>query len=137
MTAVKLKDTRRAISGGGEETQGKRMDRAWIGSIDMAMKKAYTSRAFEIETNELAKHSQSGIMSETQIVSSAPGNLDNGIRMSTTSEEGSFLEELHTAYQGLGHKERQQVKTLLLTLARATAIYREWRQNDDTSNHQQ
>jgi len=32
----------------------------WIGSIDIALKKAYTSRAFEIETKELAKHSQSG-----------------------------------------------------------------------------
>jgi uncharacterized protein GlcG (DUF336 family) len=36
------------------------MDNAWIGSIDIAMKKAYTSRAFEIETKELAKHAQSG-----------------------------------------------------------------------------
>jgi len=36
------------------------MDNAWIGSIDIAMKKAYTSRAFEIKTKELAKHSQSG-----------------------------------------------------------------------------
>ena len=32
------------------------------------------------------------------------------------SEEGSLLEELRTAYRGLGRKERQQVKTLLLTL---------------------
>ena len=32
----------------------------WIGSIDISMKKAYTSRAFDIETKELAKHSQSG-----------------------------------------------------------------------------
>jgi uncharacterized protein GlcG (DUF336 family) len=36
------------------------MDNAWIGSIDISMKKAYTSRAFDIETNELAKLSQSG-----------------------------------------------------------------------------
>ena len=31
-----------------------------IGSIDVSMKKAYTSRAFDIETKELAKYSQSG-----------------------------------------------------------------------------
>src|SRR5205809_7974819 len=37
-----------------------RMDNAWIGSIDISMKKAYTSRAFDIETADLAKHSQSG-----------------------------------------------------------------------------
>jgi|SRR5580692_8065272 hypothetical protein len=36
------------------------MDNAWVGSIDIAMKKAYTSRAFDIETKGLAKHSQSG-----------------------------------------------------------------------------
>jgi hypothetical protein len=56
------------------------------------------------------------------------GNLHNGIRRSAMSEEGSLLEELRTAYRGLGRKERQQVKTLLLTLGRATAIYRERRQ---------
>ena len=33
---------------------------AQIGSADISMKKAYTSRAFDIETKELAKHSQSG-----------------------------------------------------------------------------
>ena len=33
-------------------------------------------------------------------------------------EEGSLLEELRAAYQGLGRKERQQVNSILLTLAR-------------------
>src|SRR2546426_8301224 len=37
-----------------------RMDGAWIGSIDISIKKAYTSRAFDIATKELATHSQSG-----------------------------------------------------------------------------
>src|SRR5499426_2709630 len=46
--------------GGGNIVAHVRMDNAWIGSIDIAMKKAYTSRAFEIETKELAKHAQSG-----------------------------------------------------------------------------
>ena len=45
---------------GGNIVAHVRMDNAWIGSIDIAMKKAYTSRAFDIETKELAKHSQSG-----------------------------------------------------------------------------
>ncbi len=36
------------------------MDGAWIGSIDISMKKAYTSRAFDITTKDLATHSQSG-----------------------------------------------------------------------------
>ena len=79
MTAVKLEYARRVINAaekkateigqpmniavadeGGNIVAHVRMDNAWIGSIDVAMKKAYTSRAFEIETKELAKHSQSG-----------------------------------------------------------------------------
>jgi len=45
---------------GGNIVAHVRMDNAWIGSIDISMNKAYTSRAFDIETKELAKHSQSG-----------------------------------------------------------------------------
>ena len=37
-----------------------RMDGAWLGSIDISIKKAYTSRAFDIATKDLAAHSQSG-----------------------------------------------------------------------------
>jgi len=37
-----------------------RMDGAWIGSIDISIKKAFTSRAFDITTKDLAEHSQSG-----------------------------------------------------------------------------
>ena len=33
---------------------------AWIGSIDISQKKAYTSRAFDIATKDLAEHAQSG-----------------------------------------------------------------------------
>jgi uncharacterized protein GlcG (DUF336 family) len=36
------------------------MDGAWLGSIDISIKKAYTSRAFDIATKDLATHSQSG-----------------------------------------------------------------------------
>src|SRR5450432_841131 len=79
MTAVKLEDARRVISAaekkakeigqpmniavadeGGNIVAHIRMDEAWIGSIDVAMKKAYTSRAFDIETRDLDKHAQSG-----------------------------------------------------------------------------
>ena len=35
-----------------------RMDKAWIGSIDIAINKAFTSRAFDIYTKTLAKMSQ-------------------------------------------------------------------------------
>src|SRR3954451_16162917 len=37
-----------------------RMDGAWMGSIDIARKKAWTSRAFDIETKALGKLAQPG-----------------------------------------------------------------------------
>ena len=46
--------------GGGNLVAHVRMDGAWIGSIDISQKKAYTSRAFDIATKDLATHSQSG-----------------------------------------------------------------------------
>ncbi len=46
--------------GGGNLVAHVRMDDAWIGSVDISIKKAYTSRAFDIATKDLAKHSQSG-----------------------------------------------------------------------------
>ena len=45
---------------GGNLVAHVRMDNAWIGSIDISIKKAYTSRAFNIATKDLAEHSQSG-----------------------------------------------------------------------------
>ena len=45
---------------GGNIVAHVRMDNAWIGSIDISMKKAYTSRAFDITTKDLADNSQSG-----------------------------------------------------------------------------
>jgi uncharacterized protein GlcG (DUF336 family) len=46
--------------GGGNLVAHVRMDDAWLGSIDIAIKKAFTSRAFNISTRDLAQHSQSG-----------------------------------------------------------------------------
>src|SRR5690242_21915543 len=45
---------------GGNIVAHVRMDGAWIGSIDISQKKAYTARAFDISTKDLAEHSQSG-----------------------------------------------------------------------------
>ena len=43
---------------GGNLVAHVRMDGAWIGSIDISIKKAYTSRAFNIKTSDLAANSQ-------------------------------------------------------------------------------
>ena len=45
---------------GGNLVAHVRMDEAWIGSIDISIKKAYTSRAFDIATLNLAELCQSG-----------------------------------------------------------------------------
>jgi uncharacterized protein GlcG (DUF336 family) len=45
---------------GGNLVAPVRMDGAWLGSIDISITKAYTSRAFDISTKDLATHSQSG-----------------------------------------------------------------------------
>src|SRR5688572_251373 len=45
---------------GGNLVAHVRMDGAWLGSIDISIKKAFTSRAFDISTKDLATHSQSG-----------------------------------------------------------------------------
>src|SRR5437762_7230363 len=44
---------------GGNLVAHVRMDEAWIGSIDISIKKAFTARAFDIATKDLATHSQS------------------------------------------------------------------------------
>ena len=79
MSAVRLEDARRIIAAaekkareigqpmniavadeGGNIVAHVRMDGAWIGSIDISINKAFTSRAFDISTKDLAQHSQSG-----------------------------------------------------------------------------
>jgi len=79
MSAVTLQDARRIIAAaekkageigqpmniavadeGGNLVAHVRMDNAWMGSIDISIKKAFTSRAFDITTRDLATQSQSG-----------------------------------------------------------------------------
>ncbi len=45
---------------GGNLIAHVRMDNAWMGSIDIAIKKAFTARAFDITTKDLAALSQPG-----------------------------------------------------------------------------
>ena len=48
------------VDEGGNLVAHVRMDGAWIGSIDISINKAFTSRAFDIATKDLAAYSQSG-----------------------------------------------------------------------------
>jgi uncharacterized protein GlcG (DUF336 family) len=45
---------------GGNLVAHVRMDGAWLGSIDISINKAFTSRAFDIATKDLATQSQPG-----------------------------------------------------------------------------
>src|SRR3979411_1877040 len=79
MTAVKLEDARRVISAaekkarevgqpmniavadeGGNLVAHVRMDGAWLGSVNISINKAWTSRAFDITTKDLGNNSQPG-----------------------------------------------------------------------------
>lgn len=48
------------VDAGGNLVAHVRMDRAWIGSVDISINKAWTARAFDISTKDLADQSQSG-----------------------------------------------------------------------------
>ena len=48
------------VDSGGNLVSHVRMDGAWIGSVDISINKAFTARAFDIETAQLAKNSQPG-----------------------------------------------------------------------------
>jgi uncharacterized protein GlcG (DUF336 family) len=48
------------VDGGGNLVAHVRMDGAWIGSIDISINKAFTSRAFNISTKDLGENAQPG-----------------------------------------------------------------------------
>jgi uncharacterized protein GlcG (DUF336 family) len=48
------------VDEGGNLVSHVRMDGAWIGSIDISINKAFSSRAFDISTKGLAQYSQAG-----------------------------------------------------------------------------
>jgi uncharacterized protein GlcG (DUF336 family) len=79
LTSLILADARRLIAAGEQKTKDlgvpynlavvdaggnliahARMDGAWLGSIDISIHKAWTARAFDMSTQDLAKMAQSG-----------------------------------------------------------------------------
>jgi uncharacterized protein GlcG (DUF336 family) len=48
------------VDEGGNLVSHVRMDGAWIGSIDISINKAYTARAFDLPTKDLAVQAQPG-----------------------------------------------------------------------------
>jgi uncharacterized protein GlcG (DUF336 family) len=48
------------VDAGTNLTAFARMDGAWLGSIDIAINKAFTAKAFDLSTQDLGKNSQPG-----------------------------------------------------------------------------
>lgn len=48
------------VDAGGNLVAHVRMDNAWIGSVDISINKAFTARAFDVATKDLAKLAQPG-----------------------------------------------------------------------------
>lgn len=48
------------VDAGGNLVAHIRQDGAWIGSVDIAINKAFTARAFDVPTEDLAENSQPG-----------------------------------------------------------------------------
>ena len=48
------------VDQGGNLVAHVRMDGAWIGSVDISINKAFTSRAFDIQTKDLGENAQPG-----------------------------------------------------------------------------
>jgi uncharacterized protein GlcG (DUF336 family) len=57
---MKIKMNVAVVDAGGNLKAFVRMDGAWLGSIDIAIRKAKTSRYFDMETGDIGKMSQPG-----------------------------------------------------------------------------
>src|SRR5215208_7836715 len=71
------------VDAGGNLVSHVRMDGAWIGSIDISINKAFTSRAFAISTKDLAapSHPASSSMASTSQTRDASGSLRGASRL--------------------------------------------------------
>jgi len=85
-----------------------RMDNAWLGSVDIAQKKARTARFFDMPSGEIGKLSQPGgalynIEHSNGGLISFPGGLpikdDGGVIIGAIGVSGSTVENDHTVAQ--------------------------------------
>ncbi|ROO24591.1 GlcG/HbpS family heme-binding protein [Salinisphaera orenii] len=69
------------VDAGGNLVAHARMDGAWIGSVDIAINKAFTSRAFDLSTKDLGANAQ-------------PGEQFFGIQMSNHGDQDQSVAEV-------------------------------------------
>ncbi len=93
------------VDSGGNLKAFYRMDDAWVGSIDIAIKKAKTSVFFGMATGEIGKLSQPGkplfgIEHSNEGLITFPGGLPivdkDGVMMGAIGTSGSTVENDHT-----------------------------------------
>ena len=96
------------VDGGANLKAFARMDGAWLGSIDIAIKKARTARFFDMNTGEIGKLSQPGgslyaIEHSNGGLISFPGGVpikdDAGQIIGAIGVSGSTVENDHTVAQ--------------------------------------
>ena len=96
------------VDAGGNLKAFARMDGAWLGSIDIAIKKAKTARLFDMPTGEIGKLSQPGgslynIEHSNDGLITFPGGIpikaDDGTVLGAIGVSGSSVENDHTVAQ--------------------------------------
>ncbi|MBW3599574.1 MAG: heme-binding protein [Planctomycetes bacterium] len=96
------------VDAGGNLKSFARMDGAWIGSIDIAIKKAKTARFFDMPTGEIGKLSQPGgplynIEHSNNGLITFPGGIplksSDGTVIGAIGVSGSTVENDHTVAQ--------------------------------------
>src|SRR4051812_25639209 len=115
---LKIKQNIAIVDAGGNLKAFARMDGAWLGSIDIAIKKAKTSRYFDMPTGEVAKLSQpGGPLYQIEVSNGGlitfPGGLpikdSDGNVIGAIGVSGSIVENDHTVatagMQALGGKQ--------------------------------
>ena len=103
------------VDAGGNLKAFFRMDGAWLGSIDIAIKKAKTAREFDMNTEEIGKLSQPGgplfnIEHSNGGLITFPGGVPlkdpDGTIIGAIGVSGSLVENDHTVAQSRGMNEQ-------------------------------
>ncbi|SDQ69944.1 GlcG/HbpS family heme-binding protein [Arthrobacter crystallopoietes] len=74
------------VDSGGNLVSHARMDGAWIGSIDISINKAFTARAFDIQTKDLGDNSQPN--QQFYGIHASNGGPDHDLRRRSAAEQG-------------------------------------------------
>ncbi|MGH2622729.1 MAG: GlcG/HbpS family heme-binding protein [Sphingobacterium sp.] len=105
---IKVKMNIAIVDDGGNLVAFNKMDDAWLGSIDIAQKKARTARYFNMDTGEIGKLSQPGgplynIEHSNQGLITFPGGITlrdaNDIVIGAIGVSGSTVEDDHAVAQ--------------------------------------